>query len=69
MTHLTIRDLRRTEAMDREAALEDENRRLREALKPFATIGSGFDMEDVRRARAALAAEPAKKEIADAKDL
>jgi hypothetical protein len=28
---------------------------LLEALRPFVTIGSGFDMEDVRKARAAIA--------------
>lgn len=35
------------------------NNVLRESLKPFATVGSGFDMDDVRKARAALAAPPA----------
>lgn len=29
---------------------------LLEALRPFVTIGSGFDMEDVRKARAAILA-------------
>ena len=32
-----------------------EIERLREALEPFAEIGSGFDMDDVLKARAALA--------------
>jgi hypothetical protein len=55
--------------MDREA-LEEENRRLREALKPFAAVSYASNTfnraelsdTDFRRARAALAAEPASGE-------
>lgn len=50
------------------AATEAELRRLvvqrdalLEALRPFATIGSGFDMEDVRKARAAIKAAEGEK--------
>ena len=68
MTRLTLQDLRRTDAMDHEADLEAENRRLREALdetrRRAMTLGYtglahfiGVTMMD-----AALAAEPASGE-------
>jgi hypothetical protein len=41
--------------------LHAQRDQLLEALRPFVTIGSGFDMEDVRKARAAIKAVEERK--------
>lgn len=43
------------DCVDHYEAIKEERDALLEALKPFVTIGSGFDMDDVRRGRAAIA--------------
>ena len=44
------------ERLRRVEKLERQRDALLEALRPFVTIGIGFDMEDVRKARAAIKA-------------
>lgn len=41
----------RDQVMSQIARLADKVRNLENALRPFATVGSGFDMTDVVRAR------------------